>query len=246
MRKTTILAALLLGCCLMSVSAAPREKIDRGIEQKTFIPKGQWMAGASFSYLEYEADNYQWIVLEDLDLVGYSFKVSPTVAYFIRDNIAVGGRVGYSRTLTDLGKLSLSLGDDLNIDIDELHMKNHSFLTTAFVRTYLNLGNSKRFGLFNEMSVTYSYGQGNSTNQLRDEPKAVHETKNALNFGVTPGLVCFINDYIAVEASVDVLGLDFKWNKQTINQVEEASWRSSGANFKINLFSINLGMAFYF
>lgn len=204
------------------------------------------MAGASFSYLEYEADNYQWIVLEDLDLVGYSFKVSPTVAYFIRDNIAVGGRVGYSRTLTDLGKLSLSLGDDLNIDIDELHMKNHSFLTTAFVRTYLNLGNSKRFGLFNEMSVTYSYGQGNSTNQLRDEPKAVHETKNALNFGVTPGLVCFINDYIAVEASVDVLGLDFKWNKQTINQVEEASWRSSGANFKINLFSINLGMAFYF
>lgn len=245
MRKTTIVTTLLLALGMMSVSAQ-KVKMDRGIEQKTFIPKGQWMAGASFSYTEYEADNYQWVVLEDLDLVGYSFKVSPTVAYFIRDNIAIGGRVGYSRTLTDLGKLSLSLGDDLNIDIDELHMKNHSFLATTFVRTYLNLGDSKRFGLFNEMSVTYSYGQGNSTNQLRDEPKAVHETKNALNFGVSPGLVCFVNDFVAVEASVDVLGLDFKWNKQTINQVEQGTMRSSGANFKINLFSINLGMAFFF
>lgn len=245
MKKITIVATLLLLCTLRSV-AAPRVKIDRGIEQKTFIPKGQWVAGASFSYTEYEGDNYQWTVLEDLDLVGYSFKVSPTISYFIRDNIALGGRVGYTRTLTDLGNLSLSLGDDLNIDIDELHMKNHSFLITTFMRTYLNLGDSKRFGLFNEMSVTYSYGQGNSTNQLRDQPKGVHEVKNTLNFGITPGLLCFINDYIAVEASVDVLGLDFKWNKQTINQVEQGTMRSSGANFKINLFSVNLGMAFFF
>ncbi|MDH6359237.1 outer membrane beta-barrel protein [Parabacteroides sp. PF5-9] len=245
MKKKITIATLLLTCCMMTVWAKGT-KIDRGIEQKTFIPKGQWMAGASFSYLEYETDNYQWVVLEDLDLVGYTFKVSPTVAYFIRDNIGIGGRIGYTRTLTDLGNLSLSLGDDLNIDIDDLHMKSHTFFATAFVRTYLNLGDSKRFGLFNEMSVTYGYGEGNSTNQLRGEPKAVHETKNSLNFGVTPGLTCFINDIIAVEASVDVLGLDFKWGEQTINQVEHGSMRSSGANFKINLFSINLGISFFF
>lgn len=245
MRKKTVLASLLLVCCMVSVwGKGP--KMDRGIEQKTFIPKGQWMTGASFSYLEYEGDNYQWVVVEDLNVVGYSFKVSPTVAYFIRDNIGLGGRVGYSRTLTDLENFSLSLGDDLNIDINDLHMKNHTFFATAFIRTYLNLGDSKRFGLFNEMSVTYGYGEGNSTNQLRGEPKAVHQTQNSLNFGVSPGMTCFVNDYIAVEASVDVLGLDFKWHNQTINQVEQGSMRSSGANFKINLFSINLGISFFF
>lgn len=236
---------ILIASCLLSVSAkAP--KFDRGIEQKTFIPKGQWMVGASFSYTEFSGDNYQWLVVEDLDAVGYTFKVSPIVSYFIKDNLAIGGRIAYSRTLTDLGNLSLSLGDDLNIDINDLHMKSHTFSASVFARPYLNLGDSKRFGLFNEMRITYGYGEGNSENSLNETPKAVHEVKHALNFGVAPGLACFINNNIAVEVAVDVLGLDFKWYKQTINQVEEGSMRNSAANFKINLFSINLGMTYYF
>ena len=241
-----IVVILLVITNLLPAVAAKRPRFDRGIEQKTFIPKGQWMVGASFSYTEYSGDNYQWLVLEDADAVGYTFKVSPVVSYFIKDNVAIGGRIAYSRTLTDLGNLSLSLGDDLNIDIEDLHMKSHMFSVAGFVRTYLSLGDSKRFGLFNEARITYGYGQGNSENSLRDEPKAVHEVKNTLNIGVSPGLTCFINDNVAAEVAIDVLGLDFKWYNQTINQVEEGSLRSSSANFKINLFSINLGITFYF
>ncbi len=247
MKKISLVAILIISS-LLSVSAkTPKApKFDRGIEQKTFVPKGQWMVGASFSYTEFSADNYQWMVVEDLNAVGYTFKVSPVVSYFIKDNISIGGRIAYSRTLTDLGNLSLSLGDDLNIDIDDLHLKSHTFSVATFTRQYLNLGDNRRFGLFNEMRVTYGYGEGNSENSLSETPKAVHEEKHTLNFGVAPGLACFVNNNIAVEVAVDVLGVDLKWYKQTINQVEKGSMRNSAANFKINLFSINLGMTYYF
>ena len=43
----------------------------------------------------------------------------------------------------------------------------------------------------------------------------------------------------------EVLGLDFSKVKQTTDQVYVGERSSSSANFKINLFSIGLGIAFY-
>ena len=50
---------------------------------------------------------------------------------------------------------------------------------------------------------------------------------------------------MAVECSVGVMGLKYKWVDQETNRVETGRNRSGGANFKINLFSVNLGMTFY-
>lgn len=242
MRKTLIL--LVFVCVYLSL-LAKTDKFDRGIEQKTFIPKGQWMCGASFSYSEHTDDNFKFLVIDNINSVGYTFKVSPVVSYFIRDNIAIGGRLAYSRTLTDLGNLSLSLGDDLSFDLSNYKDKSHTVSGAFFIRTYLNLGDSKRFGLFNEARVTYGYGQSKTEDGTGDTLKGTHQIKQSLNFGLAPGIVCFINDFTAVEASVDVLGLDFKWYDQKTNQVEIGKRTSSGANFKINLLSISLGITFY-
>jgi hypothetical protein len=42
-----------------------------------------------------------------------------------------------------------------------------------------------------------------------------------------------------------VLGFDTQKVKQVTNQVEYSEMKSSGANFKINLLSVNFGMSFY-
>ena len=238
-----ILIMLLLVCSIPAMARG--NNFDRGIEQKTFIPKGQWMVGASFSYSEHTDDNFKWLVMDDVTSTGYTFKVSPVVSYFIRDNIAIGGRVAYSRGLTDLGNLSLNLGDDLSFDLSNYKDKSHTVSGSFSIRTYLNLGDSKRFGLFNEARVTYGYGQSNVEDGTGDELKGTHQIKQNLNFGVAPGITCFINNYVAVEAAIDVLGLDFKWYDQKTNQVETGKRTNSGANFKINLLSINLGITFY-
>ena len=237
-----ILIILLLVC---SIPVIARDKFDRGIEQKTFIPKGQWMCGASFSYSEHTDENFKWLVLDNVNSVGYTFKVSPVVSYFIRDNISIGGRLAYSRGLTDLGNLSIDLGDDLNFDLSDYKDRSNTMSGAFFIRTYLNLGDSKRFGLFNEARVTYGYSQSKLENGKGDDLKGTHQIKQTLNFGLAPGITCFINDFTAVEASIDVLGLDFKWYDQKTNQVETGKRTSSGANFQLNLLSISLGITFY-
>lgn len=113
------------------------------------------------------------------------------------------------------------------------------------MRTYLNLGDSKRFGLFNEARVTYGYSTSKSITGKDIDLSGMHQLKHSLNIGVAPGLTVFINDFAAVEASVNVAGLDFKWYDQTKDQVYKGSRRASSANFKINLLSIDLGIVFY-
>ena len=44
----------------------------------------------------------------------------------------------------------------------------------------------------------------------------------------------------------DILGLDFQWINQKTNQVETGTFRNSSADFKIDIFSINIGLCTYF
>ena len=72
-----------------------------------------------------------------------------------------------------------------------------------------------------------------------------YQTVQNMQIGFAPGMTAFITDWSAVEVSVGVMGFDFKWIDQETNKVEEGRQRVSSGNFKINLFSINIGMTFY-
>ncbi|MCD8043742.1 MAG: hypothetical protein LUH10_11830 [Tannerellaceae bacterium] len=236
---------ILLLICVLGAFCTQAQRFDRGIEQHTFVPKGQWVVGSSISYSEYSSDNYKFLVIEGIDASGYSFKVSPLVCYFFRDNVGAGGRFSYNRTLTKLDALSLNLGDDLDLDINDFYNLSHSGSATAIVRTYISLGNSKRFGLFNEAQLTGGYGQGKLVNGKGDDLTGTFQKKIDLQIGMAPGLVAFINNYTAIEVSIGVLGFNYSKTKQLTDQVYEGERSSSSANFKINLFSIGLGIAFY-
>ncbi len=244
--KRILSVTLLLLCALALPASAKKSKYDRGIEMKTFIPKGQWMVGATFSYSEHEDDNFEFLsVLKDITSVGYTFKVTPLVSYFIRDNVSLGARFAYSRTNTDIGNISLELGDDLSFDVDNYKAISNTYTGAFFIRTYLNLGDSKRFGLFNEARVSYGYSESNSSSGTGVDLSGLYQLKHNLNIGVAPGMTVFINDYVAAEASISVAGLNFNWYDQTRDQVYKGSRSSSSANFKINLLTIDLGIVFY-
>lgn len=244
MRKTTTLLLLLF--CAVTALSARGNKYDRGIVMKTFIPKGQWMVGATFSYQEHVDENFEFMsLLKDIDSDGYTFRVTPLFCYFIRDNVSIGGRFAYARSNTKLDNLSLELGDDISLDVNEWNDKSNTYTATFFVRTYLNLGDSKRFGLFNEARLSYGYSESTSSSDLGSGLSGLYQLKHNLNIGVSPGITCFVNDFTAVEASIAVAGLNFNWYDQKKDQVYDGKRTSSSANFKINLLSIDLGIVFY-
>lgn len=221
------------------------QRIDRGIMQSVFIPKGQWMAGGTFSYSEHEEDNLNFLVIKNVEGLGYTFNVSPYVGYFFKDNVAAGLRFGYNRTYLDMANFELNLGEDFNISLKDLYYLEHEYQVSSFLRTYMPIGKSKIFGLFNEVRLTYAYGTGKNSTGSNTEYDGTFERTHNLQIGIAPGMTAFVTDWSAVEVSVGVMGYNFKWQKQTTNQIESGMRRTSSGNFKINLFSINIGMTFY-
>ena len=169
-----------------------KQRIDRGIMQTVFIPKGQWMAGGTVSYSEHEEDNLNFLVIKDVEGLGYTFNISPYVGYFFRDNVAAGIRAGYNRTYLDLGNFNLNLGEDFNINLKDLYYLEHEYEVSGFLRTYMPIGRSKIFGLFNEVRLTYAYGTGKNSTGSGTEYDGTFERTHNLQIGIAPGLTAFI------------------------------------------------------
>ena len=245
--KIYILALLLFAVVFNSEAQYKRkiQRIDREIQKTVFVPRGTWMAGGTVSYSEHDESNLNYLVLKDVDAIGYSFSVSPYFGYFFRDNISIGFRYAYSRNYMDLGNLNLNLGEDFNISLSDLYYLEQNYEASCFLRTYMPIGRSKIFGLFNEARLTYGYGNGKNSTGTGTEYDGTYQTIQNMQIGFAPGMTAFITDWSAVEVSVGVMGFNFKWIDQETNRVEEGRRRVTSGNFKINLFSINIGMTFY-
>lgn len=221
------------------------QRIDREIMKTVFIPKGQWLAGGTVSYSEHNEDNLNFLVLKDVDGLGYSFNVSPYAGYFFRDNMAAGLRLAYNRKHLDLSNFELNLGEDFNINLENLYYLEHKYEASGFLRTYMPIGKSKIFGLFNEVRLTYGYAEGKNSTGSGTEYDGTYERSHNLQIGIAPGLTAFVTNWSAVEVSVGVMGYNFKWQDQKTNQIEHGKRNTCSGNFKINLFAINIGMTFF-
>lgn len=221
------------------------QEFKRNIESHTFVPKGQWVMGSSVSYSEHNEQNYQFLVIDGFNSDGYTFKISPMFCYAFRDNVAAGGRFSYGRTLTKLDGVTLNLDESTQFDVNDMYQLKHSYSAMGVLRNYINLGTSKRFGLFAETRLEIGGSQSKVVTKDGTSLTGTYTKTTDFGIGVAPGIVAFINNYTAVEVSIGVLGLDFSKVKQTTDQVYIGERSSSSANFKINLFSIGLGIAFY-
>ena len=233
------------------------QRIDRGDLKAAFIPKGMWMCGATVNFLEWENENQNLLVLKNLNMEGYTVSVAPYVGYFVAKNLALGVRYNYSRNYFYLGDLDLNLGEDFNINLEDLNYLEHKHEASFFMRNYMPLFGSKIFGACAEVRATYSHATGrNSTGDpAKNNFDGAYETVNKLQLGVSPGLCVFVTDFAAVETSIGVLGVDYKWSKfKNVHpnsnpnepvQYESGSNHSGGANFRFNIFSIHIGVTFF-
>lgn len=210
---------------------------QKKLPPKVFVPKGQWIAGSSVSYSEHTENNYDFLVVEKINSDGYSFKLSPMFAYALKDNMALGGRFKYGRTLVRM--------DETQFDINNVYQLKHSYSAMAIFRNYIPLGDSKRFAIFSETQLEFGGSQSKVANGKGEALTGTYSKSTDLAFGVAPGMVAFINNYTAVEVSIGVLGVNLSKKRQVTNQVETGEQSSTSANFKINIFSIGLGIAFY-
>lgn len=222
-----------------------QERFDRHIDSHTFVPKGQWLTGVNVSYSQSDNDNYQFFIVEGIDGDTYSFSVSPMVCYFFKDDMGAGGKFGYKRSRIKLDDANLIIDSETNYQNQNFYCINQKYSTTGVFRNYFSIGDSKRFGFFNEIQLEFGFSESKLTNGTGTDFTGTFEKSYDLGVGVMPGLVMFLSNYSAIELSVGVVGFNYSHTKQTNNQVYIANRDSKNANFRINLFSISFGVSFY-
>ncbi len=232
---------------LLSVAAGISAQVPfkRGLEQISFVPKGQWITGISVNYSQSKQDDYQFLIVEGISGDTYSFKVSPMLMYCFKDNLAAGGKFTYNRSQVKMESGSVIIDSDTSYDVDNLYSVTNNYYATAAFRNYISLGNSARFGFFNEVQLQLGGGQSKLSNGSGIDLTGTYERNFNLNVGLAPGMIMFLNNYSALEVNVGVLGFSYTHTKATTDQIYVAHRNSQSANFKINLFSITFGVAFY-
>lgn len=231
------------------------DTFNRGIGKATalFVPKGTVSFGLTASYNSYDlgsaADDAGYKMLFSL-LDGVSGNmtscgIAPAVSYFIADNTSVGLRFDYSKSVLGLGSASIALGDLMSLDINDVNYLKQSYSGSLTLRHYMSIADSRRFAIFVEGRGTLGYAQSMNYQREGDDKYGTYQDIYKASLSLVPGVVCFVMDNAAFEVSVGVLGFDTQKVKQVTNQVEYSEMKSSGANFKINLLSVNFGMSFY-
>lgn len=245
--KFRLCAALAVAGAAAAVPAAAQaqETFEREIESVVFVPKGQWITGLSVSYQQSAQNKYQFLVFEGISGDTYSFKISPMLLFSFKDDMAGGGRFAYSRSLTKLESADIVLDSETDYNIDHLYRLSHSYSVSGLFRNYFSIGRSKRFGFFNELQLTIGGGQAKLMQGVSSELTGNYERDFNLSIGLTPGLCVFLNNYAAMEVNIGVLGFSYTDTKTITDQIYVARRNSKMANFRINLFSISFGAAFY-
>lgn len=239
---------------------------DRGIgmSRSVFIPKGTVSFGTSFSYSTYDVGN--------LDAGDSGFKalfglvnglsgnvvtggVSPHASYFIIDNLAVGARFNYKRAKFNVGAAKIEAMGTSLIEIGgdnalkSLHYMKDTYMGAVFARYYIPFGTSRRFAMFAELAASGGYAEAQSYQWKKDDDNEIrkygtHQDIYDFEIGVIPGITAFVTNNVALEVSVGLVGLNYQKVVQRTNQVEQSVMESSGANYKINLLNISLGITF--
>lgn len=251
----TLILAVSAAAIVAAAEKGETQEFDRGVGKmnSVFIPKGYMGGGLTFSYNTYNlgqsANDVGYSMLFSL-LSGIQGEmstvgVSPSVSYFVMDNLSVGARFDYNRTSLDVGNLGLSLGDLASISIQDYHMLKNMYSSAVAARYYMPIANSKRIAMFGELRLGFDVGQSVAYQAKGGNNFGTFQTIYGGGINVVPGLCVFATNEICVEVAVGVLGINYQYVKQESNLVDTSVMHQSGANFKINPLSISLGMSFY-
>lgn len=242
-RKLVTFLAIAVSAVLMPVRG--QVEFKRGLEQISFIPKGQWITGVSVSFSQSNQNKYQFLIIENIGGDSYTFKVSPMLMYCFKDNLAAGGKFAYTRTRTRLDNATVKIDSETDYNVENLYSISHNYSVMGAFRNYVSLGHSRRFAFFNEVQLQVGGGQSKVANGKGSDFTGTFQNSWNVSLGLAPGMVMFLNNYSAIEVNVGVLGFSYNHTKATTDRIYDADYNSKSARFKINLFSITFGVAFY-
>ncbi|WP_347220046.1 outer membrane beta-barrel protein [Chryseobacterium sp.] len=202
------------------------------------IAKGTTYVSGQLGYTQNENNN--------TDVKVESFKVLPTVGYFVNTNLAVGVGVGYKNDNT---KKTESTGTN-PLMVAEGKVTESAFVVAPFVRKYWTLAD--KLYIFGQLEVPMAFGQNKTEGTVTTttttpagtsvDRRSVSDKTNFTSIGVNikPGLDYFLNKNWTIEATIGEFGYN------TYKQNVDGAKRVNDYNFGLNLTSVTFGVKYVF
>lgn len=243
MQKRLTLTVLLL--CL-ALGAAAQEKIVRydGTIHPVIAAKGAWIVGGTAAFTGHDNANYSFAVINDINSVGFRASVAPEFCYFLQDNLGVGAKVGYGRTMLNAASGSASFGS-ISLGVDGLYMISQDLSLTAFMRYYIPIADSERIALYVDAGLQGVWGHSKESDEHTGAVVGTWQDKWKAGVVVNPGIMAYVHKRVAVFASLGMAGLCYGRISQVHNQVDEGSRGSFSLSYMLDLTSLNIGLDIY-
>ena len=221
-------------------------RYDRGLFNFLFIPKGTWHFGLTASYAEFSTDDLSMLdLINDVDLNAHAFSIRPYLGYFIRSNLSVGVRMSYQRTVGRIDSFKVDIDEDMNFNLHDIGYRSESYSAAVYMQQYMGLGRRGRFGVFNEVELSFSSGNSDFDRPSDGIIRRTHTTNMQAALTFSPGVCVFIMENVSFNVSFGVFGFNIRHEKQTENDVPSGNRFTSGANFRINLFNLAFGIGIH-
>lgn len=218
-------------------------RYDRKLYNYLFLPKGIWSFGLTASYGEINTKDIELMsLLTDVSLGGHQYSIRPSVQYFIKNNLAVGLRLAYTKGHAGVDSFGVDVGDDMSFNLKDVSYDSESYTAAATLRKYFGIGPSGRFAIFNEIELAFSSGNSDFTRPFAGELKTTHATNMTAALNFSPGVSVLVMKNVGFNVSFGVFGFKLRSEKQFVNDEPIGSRFTSGANFRFNIFNINFGL----
>ncbi len=218
-------------------------RFDRKLFNYLILPKGTWNCNLTASYGELNTNDLEMMsLLTDITLGGYIFSIKPAISYCIRDNMAIGLRLSYTKGHGSIDSFKVDIDDDMNFALAGVAYDSESYQASFTLTRYLGLSRRGRFSLTNELEVAFASGNSDFVRPFNGQPKETHTTTMAVGVTYSPGISVMIMRNVSFDISFGVFGFRLKSEKQTVDGLPAGRRTTSGANFRWNIFNLNFGI----
>ncbi|NEM98542.1 outer membrane beta-barrel protein [Pontibacter burrus] len=167
--------------------------------------------------------------------IGYSF--SPSVAYFIKDNLKIGAYIGYYRSKTD--------NDIYEVGVSEIYTNsvhdNYNF--GAYISKYIML--SDKFGLYATGSAGLFDSETNENSTASPDYHYISKT-DGFSISAVPGIVYFPTEKIGISASLGRLSYTSQKSMQKYYETNSTHNRNSSLDLDLSSSTLLFGFSYHF
>ena len=219
------------------------EELIPSYYDKDFRPfsKGNWFSKMSFSLSDKELTNTARLFDRVVEGQNFSWDLKLSGGRFVGNYFLVGAGIGYNE--------SQFTGTLINIDSDTVDAQSISrnIAFTPNIRVSIPMTKNQRLSFYNDIGMSFGYGRTltRDTENI-DEIEKLYSDQFVFGLGLSPGITFFAVENFAMEVGINVIGYRLNIENSIDGNGVESRKVENDVSFRVNLLSLNIGMAYYF